>query len=178
MKVWKPETSVESRNSVGGTSKSSVLTQVKLVKKWLSISTSTANQLGATSQFAGSAVSPSRTNFVSPQLLDHFLGRDLISLRDYTPEEILQILEASSWLKSKLRSQSYRDHPIKFMEMIQNYQPLIGRTVSMIFQKRSTRTRVSIPKHFLPFFFFEGGLFIASQVYALIIIRWVIMYSI
>jgi len=57
-------------------------------------------------------------------------GRDLLCLHEYTPEEINIILDLTGELKKK---QKKRDpHPY-----------LQGKTLGMIFQKSSTRTRVS-----------------------------------
>jgi ornithine carbamoyltransferase len=57
-------------------------------------------------------------------------GRDLISLHDFTPEEITAILELAGDLKVKQKKNI--PHAL-----------LPGRTLGMIFQKSSTRTRVS-----------------------------------
>ena len=59
-----------------------------------------------------------------------FRGRDLISLYDYTPEEIMYILEFASELKQKQK----KGEP---------HAVLKGKTLAMVFQKSSTRTRVS-----------------------------------
>jgi len=59
-----------------------------------------------------------------------FRGRDLLSLYDYTPEEILFILEFAEKLKEQQKNGI--SHPL-----------LKGKTLGMIFQKSSTRTRVS-----------------------------------
>ncbi|MGI6552641.1 MAG: ornithine carbamoyltransferase [Bacillota bacterium] len=57
-------------------------------------------------------------------------GRDFLSLHDFAPDEIRYLLEVAAHLKSQQkRGQS---HPI-----------LAGKTLGMIFQKHSTRTRVS-----------------------------------
>jgi len=57
-------------------------------------------------------------------------GRDFLSLHDFTPDEIHYLLEVAAHLKSQQkRGQS---HPL-----------LAGKTLGMIFQKHSTRTRVS-----------------------------------
>ena len=57
-------------------------------------------------------------------------GRDLLSLHHFTPEEILLILDTADTLK-KLQKRGERQ------------QYLSGKTFGMIFQKSSTRTRVS-----------------------------------
>ncbi|GJM25563.1 MAG: ornithine carbamoyltransferase [Phycisphaerae bacterium] len=57
-------------------------------------------------------------------------GRSLVSLKDFTGEEILEILRTADTLKlERFRGQS---HPL-----------LAGKTLAMIFQKPSLRTRVS-----------------------------------
>lgn len=58
-------------------------------------------------------------------------GRSLLSLVDYTAEEIRFLLDESKRLKAK------------FKAFERNELPLEGLTLGMIFQKRSTRTRVS-----------------------------------
>lgn len=58
-------------------------------------------------------------------LLRHFL-----SLRDLAPEELRRIIERASELKSMRRRGD-------------RHRPLIGKTLAMIFEKSSTRTRVS-----------------------------------
>jgi len=63
-------------------------------------------------------------------------GRDLLSLHDFTPQEILHILDFADELKQKQK----RGEP---------HELLRGKTLAMIFQKSSTRTRVS----------FEVGMF-------------------
>ncbi|MDN5343942.1 MAG: ornithine carbamoyltransferase [Clostridia bacterium] len=57
-------------------------------------------------------------------------GRDFLSLKDFTPEEIFYLLDLADELKAKLKKGE--PHPI-----------LAGKTLGMIFTKRSTRTRVS-----------------------------------
>lgn len=59
-----------------------------------------------------------------------FQGRDLLTLMDYTKEEIDFILDIASDLKKK--EQTKEPHEL-----------LRGRTVAMIFEKKSTRTRTS-----------------------------------
>lgn len=60
----------------------------------------------------------------------HLKGRSLASLYDLTKEEIEQILKTSELLK--LQSLRGQEHPL-----------LKGKTLAMIFEKPSTRTRVS-----------------------------------
>lgn len=57
-------------------------------------------------------------------------GRDCLSLADWTPEEISLILDVAQKLKEK----QHRG---------ERYTPLSGKTLAMIFDKPSTRTRVS-----------------------------------
>lgn len=57
-------------------------------------------------------------------------GRDFLSLHDFTPEEIQYFLELAAQLK--LQQKKGQSHSI-----------LAGKTLGMIFQKHSTRTRVS-----------------------------------
>ncbi len=57
-------------------------------------------------------------------------GKDLISIHDLTREEIDQILDTANILKMK-------------QKLGDIYHPLSGKTLGMIFQKSSTRTRVS-----------------------------------
>ncbi|MDK2887776.1 ornithine carbamoyltransferase [Desulfofundulus australicus DSM 11792] len=61
---------------------------------------------------------------------ENFKGRDLLSLHDFTPDEIITILDLADELKSKQK----RGIPHPY---------LTGKTLGMIFQKSSTRTRVS-----------------------------------
>ncbi|MBW1973715.1 MAG: ornithine carbamoyltransferase [Spirochaetes bacterium] len=61
---------------------------------------------------------------------DKFLGRDFLTVMDYTKEEVLFILDTAADLKRKWT----RREPHEFLK---------GRTIAMIFEKRSTRTRVS-----------------------------------
>ena len=57
-------------------------------------------------------------------------GRDFISIHDYTTEEIELILETGAQLKKENKSGIAHHH-------------LAGKTLGMIFQKASTRTRVA-----------------------------------
>ncbi|MDK2854855.1 MAG: ornithine carbamoyltransferase [Bacillota bacterium] len=57
-------------------------------------------------------------------------GRDFISLADFSPEEIRQLLDAAHDLKRQ-------------QKLGLSSRPLMGRTLAMLFHKHSTRTRVS-----------------------------------
>ncbi|WP_216634014.1 ornithine carbamoyltransferase [endosymbiont 'TC1' of Trimyema compressum] len=57
-------------------------------------------------------------------------GRDFLSLKDYTSEEIVFLLDFADYLKGKVK----KGEP---------HELLKGKTLGLIFQKSSTRTRVS-----------------------------------
>ena len=57
-------------------------------------------------------------------------GRHLLTLKDYSKEEILYLLDLSKTYKAEYKTNS-------------SSKPLNGKSLGMIFQKRSTRTRVS-----------------------------------
>ncbi len=57
-------------------------------------------------------------------------GRHLLTLKDFSKEEILYLLDLSSKLKTDYKKNN-------------RTKPLDGKSLGMIFQKRSTRTRVS-----------------------------------
>ncbi|MEI7025646.1 ornithine carbamoyltransferase [Paenibacillus sp. y28] len=57
-------------------------------------------------------------------------GKDFLALADYAPEEIRYLLDLAVELKRKQKAGEV-------------YQPLKGKTLGMIFEKSSTRTRVS-----------------------------------
>ncbi|MFD1776616.1 ornithine carbamoyltransferase [Paenibacillus rhizophilus] len=63
-------------------------------------------------------------------------GRDFLELDDYSPEEIQYLIDLAIELKRKQKNGEV-------------YQPLLGKTIGLIFEKSSTRTRVS----------FEVGMF-------------------
>jgi ornithine carbamoyltransferase len=63
-------------------------------------------------------------------LKDNFKGRDFLTLMDFNPEEIDYILRVSKKLKEERR-------------MNISHTTLVGRTVALIFDKASTRTRFS-----------------------------------
>ncbi|WP_322906552.1 ornithine carbamoyltransferase [Paenibacillus campi] len=62
--------------------------------------------------------------------LSHFKGKDFIELSDFTAEEIQFLIELAIELKRKQKAGEV-------------YRPLEGKTVGLIFEKSSTRTRVS-----------------------------------
>ncbi|WP_170007048.1 ornithine carbamoyltransferase [Bacillus fonticola] len=66
----------------------------------------------------------------SSSLEQQLKGRDFLTLVDYSKEEITYLLELANYLKKQQRAGK--------ME-----QPLQGKTLGMIFEKSSTRTRVS-----------------------------------
>ncbi|CAI6084423.1 ornithine carbamoyltransferase [Cohnella sp. JJ-181] len=70
------------------------------------------------------------------ELAQSLKGRDFLGLVDYQPDEIRYLLDLAVELKRKQKSGEV-------------YQPLKGKTLGMIFEKSSTRTRVS----------FEVGMF-------------------
>lgn len=57
-------------------------------------------------------------------------GKDIISIHDLSTEEVNQILDTAQMLKMK-------------QQIGEIYHPLRGKTLGMIFQKASTRTRIS-----------------------------------
>ena len=57
-------------------------------------------------------------------------GRDFLSLHDFTPDEIMAMLDLAEELKEKQK----RNVPHPYLQ---------GKSLGMIFQKSSTRTRVS-----------------------------------
>lgn len=64
------------------------------------------------------------------EMASQLKGRDFLGLIDYKPEEIRYLLDLAIELKRKQRAGEV-------------YQPLKGKTLGMIFEKSSTRTRVS-----------------------------------
>jgi ornithine carbamoyltransferase len=60
----------------------------------------------------------------------HFLGRDFLKLADFTPEEISYLVDTAIELKRKRAAGEV-------------FEPLRGKTFALIFEKLSTRTRVS-----------------------------------
>jgi ornithine carbamoyltransferase len=60
----------------------------------------------------------------------HFRGKDFLKLADFTAEEVRYFVDTAEELKRK--------HALG-----ESYQPLAGKTVAVLFEKPSTRTRVS-----------------------------------
>ena len=60
------------------------------------------------------------------------VGRDLLSVADLSADEVLRVYETATRLKSEFRATRRHSNP-----------PLPGRTLAMLFQKPSLRTRVS-----------------------------------
>jgi ornithine carbamoyltransferase len=69
-------------------------------------------------------------NNTATELAMNLKGRDFLALADYTPEEIRYLIDLAIELKKKQKAGEV-------------YQPLKGKTLGMIFEKSSTRTRVS-----------------------------------
>ena len=63
-------------------------------------------------------------------MLHHFQGKDFLKLADFTPEEVSYFVDTAIELKRKRASGEV-------------FEPLRGKTFAMIFEKLSTRTRVS-----------------------------------
>ena len=61
---------------------------------------------------------------------DRFRGKDFLTLMDYTPLEIYYMLDIAQQFKYKRM-------------MKESHEYLVGRTIAMIFEKNSTRTRFS-----------------------------------
>jgi ornithine carbamoyltransferase len=69
------------------------------------------------------------TLFVPPSLKS-CKGKSFLTLTDFTPEQITNLLDLAYQLKTSHKNET-------------TYQPLSGKTLAMIFDKPSTRTRVS-----------------------------------
>jgi ornithine carbamoyltransferase len=70
------------------------------------------------------------TGLLTKDIAKLLKGKDFLALADFTPEEIMGLIELGIELKKKQKSG-------------ETYQPLKGKTLGMIFEKSSTRTRVS-----------------------------------
>ncbi|MCR4940299.1 MAG: ornithine carbamoyltransferase [Treponemataceae bacterium] len=77
-----------------------------------------------------------------------FKGRSLLNLIDWTPEEILQIIDIALQVKDEHKKGEI-------------HQRFLGKTIALIFEKRSTRTRCSFETAFGE----EGGhpVFLSTQ---------------
>ncbi|CAG5123636.1 unnamed protein product, partial [Candidula unifasciata] len=62
---------------------------------------------------------------------NHLVGQDFLSLRYFTSDDIKQFLWTAKDLKTRIKDNG------------EVFQPLTGKTAALIFQKRSTRTRLS-----------------------------------
>ena len=62
-------------------------------------------------------------------------GRSLLSLRDFSPEEITFLLELSQQVKGERASGNVAQH-------------FLGKTLALLFEKCSTRTRASMERTF------------------------------
>ncbi|MCL6457125.1 MAG: ornithine carbamoyltransferase [Gorillibacterium sp.] len=69
-------------------------------------------------------------NMLNMDIVQSLRGRDFLGLADYTGDEIRYLIDLGIELKRKLKSGV-------------SYQPLKGKTLGMIFEKASTRTRIS-----------------------------------
>lgn len=63
-------------------------------------------------------------------MLHYFQGKDYLQVSDFTPEEIAYIVDTAINLKRK-------------RALGELHQPLCGKTIAVLFEKQSTRTRVS-----------------------------------
>ena len=63
------------------------------------------------------------------------MKKDFIHISDLTSDEIFEILDKSTWIKSQFKQNA-------------NYKPFNGKTMAMIFAKPSARTRVSFETGF------------------------------
>jgi len=79
---------------------------------------------------------------------NELIGRSLLSWKDYTPEEIRYLLDLSRTVKSEKKKG-------------QRHQRFAGKTLALIFEKRSTRTRAAFETAFGE----EGGhpVFLSTQ---------------
>lgn len=68
--------------------------------------------------------------FLNEEMAQSLKGRDFLMLVDYKPEEIRYLIDLAIDLKTKQKAGEI-------------YHPLKGKTLGMIFEKSSTRTRVS-----------------------------------
>lgn len=74
---------------------------------------------------------PAKTLELYPNsLLSHCKGKDVLRIDEFSPQELHLLLQSAIQMKTMLKNG-------------QNFQPLAGKTLGMIFDKSSTRTRVS-----------------------------------
>ncbi|MBE6350882.1 MAG: ornithine carbamoyltransferase [Spirochaetaceae bacterium] len=85
---------------------------------------------------------------MSEKFIPPFKGRSLLTWLDYEPEEILQFLDIAFQVKKEKTNNEI-------------HQRFLGKTIALIFEKRSTRTRCSFETAFGE----EGGhpVFLSSQ---------------
>ena len=70
------------------------------------------------------------------QLKKDYAGRDFLSLLDYTTEDLQYFLEVADYLKAEHKA----GRPTPYLQ---------GKTMGLIFEKSSTRTRVSFEAAFI-----------------------------
>ena len=62
---------------------------------------------------------------------ESMVGRHFLTLRDYDEHEVKQLLWTAADLKSRILTNG------------ETYKPLVNKNAALIFEKRSTRTRIS-----------------------------------
>jgi len=72
-----------------------------------------------------------RKNIFHSRKSSSLVGRSFLTLKDYSGKEIKKLLWTAVDLKHRIKVEN------------ENFRPLEGKTLAMIFQKRSTRTRTS-----------------------------------
>ena len=82
------------------------------------------------------------------QLKKDYAGRDFLSLLDYTTEDLQYFLEVADYLKAEHKA----GRPTPYLQ---------GKTMGLIFEKRSTRTRVSFEAGI--YYLGGQGLFLSSN---------------
>jgi ornithine carbamoyltransferase len=85
-------------------------------------------------------------------ILSSFKGRSLLTWLDYESAEIRQLLELSKQVKAESRADG---------QSVRTYQRFTGKTIALLFEKRSTRTRAAFETAFGE----EGGhpVFLSTQ---------------
>ena len=81
----------------------------------------------------------------STRAISSLKGRDLLCLQTFERDEINLLLDTAAALKKRLRRDPRQFHP---NPPVAPYTPLVGESMAMLFQKRSTRTR-SVPATYL-----------------------------